>query len=125
MVSEAGAESLLVVAIGTLVVGAIAGWLASKIMAYGFGFWADAALGILGAFIGSFGIYTVGLIAGIIKATVSAVIVWQLQNCSEGTPPDSVRSCALRMKDESHKPAMICVRVWASALPMSEKSWIG
>lgn len=85
MVSEAGADSLLVVAIVTLVVGAIAGWLASKIMAYGFGFWANAALGILGALIGSFifgliGIYTVGLIAGIIKATFGAVIVLAIAN---------------------------------------------
>ncbi len=64
-----------------LVIGAVAGWLAGKIMeAHGFGFWANAGLGILGALIGSFvfgllGIYTFGLIAGILKATVGAVIV--------------------------------------------------
>ena len=64
-----------------LAIGAFAGWLAGKIMeGHGFGFWANAGLGILGAFIGSFvfgllGIYTIGLFAGIIKATIGAVIV--------------------------------------------------
>jgi uncharacterized membrane protein YeaQ/YmgE (transglycosylase-associated protein family) len=85
MASEVGADNLLVLIIVILVVGAIAGWLAGKIMAYGFGFWANATLGIVGAFIGSFifgllGIYTVGLIAGIIKATVGAVIVLAIAN---------------------------------------------
>jgi uncharacterized membrane protein YeaQ/YmgE (transglycosylase-associated protein family) len=64
-----------------LAIGAIAGWLAGKIMSgHGFGFFANAGLGILGALIGSFvfgmfGIYTVGIIPGIIKATIGAVIV--------------------------------------------------
>ena len=64
-----------------LAIGAVAGWLAGKIMeGHGFGFWANAGLGILGAFIGSLvfrllGIFTFGLIAGILKATVGAVIV--------------------------------------------------
>jgi uncharacterized membrane protein YeaQ/YmgE (transglycosylase-associated protein family) len=72
---------VVVLIIVILVVGAIAGWLAGKIMeGRGFGFWANAALGILGALVGSFvfnllGIYTAGLIAGIVKATVGAVIV--------------------------------------------------
>jgi uncharacterized membrane protein YeaQ/YmgE (transglycosylase-associated protein family) len=36
-----------------LAIGAVAGWLAGKIMeGHGFGFWANAGLGILGAFIG-------------------------------------------------------------------------
>ena len=69
-----------------LVVGAIAGWLAGKIMkSHGFGFWANTGLGILGALIGSFvfgllGIYTSGLIAGIVKATAGAVIVLAIAN---------------------------------------------
>ena len=69
-----------------LVVGAIAGWLAGKIMAgRGFGFWANAGLGVLGAIVGSFvfavlGIYAFGLIATVIKATVGAVIVLAIAN---------------------------------------------
>jgi uncharacterized membrane protein YeaQ/YmgE (transglycosylase-associated protein family) len=64
-----------------LAIGAVAGWLAGKIMeGHGFGFWANAGLGVLGAFIGSLvfgllGIYAFGLIADILKATVGAVIV--------------------------------------------------
>jgi len=69
-----------------LAIGAVAGWLAGKIMeGHGFGFWANAGLGILGALIGSFifgllGIYTFGVIAGILKATVGAVIVLAIAN---------------------------------------------
>jgi uncharacterized membrane protein YeaQ/YmgE (transglycosylase-associated protein family) len=65
MASGAGVVGLLVAITTILVVGAIAGWLAGKIMAgRGFGFWANAGLGIPGALIGSFvfsllGIYTV------------------------------------------------------------------
>ena len=73
--------SLVFVIFIILAIGALAGWLAGKIMeGRGFGFWTNADLGILGAFIGSFvfgllGIYTFGLFAGIIKATIGAVIV--------------------------------------------------
>ena len=73
--------SLVVLIFIILVIGALAGWLAGKIMeGHGFGFWANAGLGVLGAFIGSFvfsllGIYTFGLVGGIIKATIGAVIV--------------------------------------------------
>jgi uncharacterized membrane protein YeaQ/YmgE (transglycosylase-associated protein family) len=58
------------------VVGAIAGWLAGKIMAgRGFGFWANAGPGILGGLIGSFvfsllGIYAVGLIGSVRRQIV-------------------------------------------------------
>jgi uncharacterized membrane protein YeaQ/YmgE (transglycosylase-associated protein family) len=64
-----------------LVVGALAGWLAGKIVeGRGFGFWKDAGLGILGSIVGSLvfgllGIFAFGLLAAIIKATVGAIIV--------------------------------------------------
>ena len=86
MASGAGVVGLLVAIIVILLVGAIAGWLAGKIMAgRGFGFWANAGLGVLGAIVGSFvfavlGIYAFGLIATIIKATVGAVIVLAIAN---------------------------------------------
>jgi uncharacterized membrane protein YeaQ/YmgE (transglycosylase-associated protein family) len=86
MASGAGAVGLLVAIIVILVVGAIAGWLAGKIMAgRGCGFWANAGLGVLGAIVGSFvfavlGIYAFGPIATIIKATVGAVIVLAIAN---------------------------------------------
>jgi uncharacterized membrane protein YeaQ/YmgE (transglycosylase-associated protein family) len=86
MTSGAGAIGLLVAIIVIVLVGAIAGWLAGKIMAgRGFGFWANAGLGVIGAIVGSFvfavlGIYAFGLIATIIKATVGAVIVLAIAN---------------------------------------------
>ena len=77
---------IVVIILVILVVGALAGWLAGLIMeGRGFGFWANAGLGILGALVGSFvfgllGIYTAGLFAAIIKAVVGAVIVLALAN---------------------------------------------
>ena len=73
--------ALLIMLFIILAIGALAGWLAGELTeGHGFGFWKNAGLGILGAFVGSlifslFGIYTFGLIAGIFKATVGAVIV--------------------------------------------------
>src|SRR5207245_1908283 len=73
MTSGAGVVGVLVAIIVIVLVGAIAGWLAGKIMAgRGFGFWANAGLGVLGAVVGSFvfavlGIYAFGLVATIIK----------------------------------------------------------
>jgi uncharacterized membrane protein YeaQ/YmgE (transglycosylase-associated protein family) len=65
-----------------LIVGAIAGWLAGKIVqGYGFGLIGNIVVGIVGAFIGSFlltklGIVIgTGLIAWIINATIGAVIL--------------------------------------------------
>jgi uncharacterized membrane protein YeaQ/YmgE (transglycosylase-associated protein family) len=50
MASGAGVVGLLVAIIVILLVGAIAGWLAGKIMAgRGFGFWANSGLGVLGS----------------------------------------------------------------------------
>jgi uncharacterized membrane protein YeaQ/YmgE (transglycosylase-associated protein family) len=76
-----GGIGLLLAIIVILVVGTLAGWLAEQTMeAHGFGLWTNASLGIIGAFIGSFGfrmlrIYTNGLMASIIGATAGAVIV--------------------------------------------------
>lgn len=84
----AGGIILLILII--LVVGSFAGWLAGKIMAgHGFGFLANAGLGILGAVIGSFvfgvfGIHTFGLIPGLIKATIGAIIVLAIANAFRG-----------------------------------------
>ncbi len=71
-------SSLLVL----LLVGLIAGWLAGKIVrGAGFGIIADMAIGIVGAFFGSwllarFGIFFgFGIIAAIINATIGAVIL--------------------------------------------------
>ena len=90
MASGVGLVGLLVAIIVIVLVGAVAGWLAGKIMAgRGFGFWANAGLGVLGAIVGSFvfavlGIYAFGLIATIIKATVGAVIVLAIANWFRG-----------------------------------------
>jgi uncharacterized membrane protein YeaQ/YmgE (transglycosylase-associated protein family) len=73
--------ALVVIIFIVLAIGALAGWLAGKLTeGHGFGFWRNAGLGVLGAFVGSLifgllGIYTFGFIAGVIKATVGAVVV--------------------------------------------------
>ena len=83
---------MLVLILIILVIGAIAGWLAGVItQGEGFGFLADAALGIIGAFVGSFifglmGVATYGLIGGIIKATIGAVVVLALVHALRGRP---------------------------------------
>ena len=64
-----------------LAIGALAGWMAEQMMeGHDYGFWINAGLGVLGAFIGALlfrllGIYTFGLFASIVMATVGAVIV--------------------------------------------------
>ena len=65
-----------------LIVGLIAGWLAGKVTrGSGFGFIGDIAIGIIGAFFGTwllarFGIFIGGgLIAAIINATIGAIIL--------------------------------------------------
>ena len=69
----------------TLLIGAIAGWLAGQIMTgYGFGLIGNIAVGIVGAFIASFLLPVVGLtfgagwIGAIIRATIGAVILLAL-----------------------------------------------
>ena len=77
---DAGTDLALLVFI-ILAIGALAGWMAEQMMeGHGFGFWANALLGVLGAFIGALffrllGIYSFGLFASIVMATVGAVIV--------------------------------------------------
>ena len=72
------AETLLVI----LLIGAIAGWLAGQIVqGTGFGLIADIALGIVGAFIGTWllpqlGIRVgTGIVAAIVAATIGAIIL--------------------------------------------------
>ena len=72
------AESLLV----TLLIGAIAGWLAGQIVhGTGFGLLGDIIIGIVGAFIASWlfpqlGIHLgAGIVAEIIAATIGAVLL--------------------------------------------------
>jgi uncharacterized membrane protein YeaQ/YmgE (transglycosylase-associated protein family) len=77
---DAGTDLALLVLI-ILAIGALAGWMAEQMMeGHGFGFWVNALLGVLGAFIGALlfrllGIYSFGLFASIVMATVGAVIV--------------------------------------------------
>jgi uncharacterized membrane protein YeaQ/YmgE (transglycosylase-associated protein family) len=64
-----------------LLIGAIAGWLAGKIMkGRGFGILGNMVVGIVGAFIGGFlfravGLAAYGLIGSLITATVGAVVL--------------------------------------------------
>jgi len=65
-----------------LLVGLIAGWLAGKIVrGAGFGIIADMAIGVIGAFFGTWllsrlGIFFgVGIVAAIINATIGAVVL--------------------------------------------------
>lgn len=82
--------AILLLILIILAIGSIAGWLAGKIMTgHGFGFLANAGLGILGAFVGTivfglFGFYTFGLVAGIIKATIGAIIVLAIAHWLRG-----------------------------------------
>ena len=63
-----------------LLIGAVAGWLAGRIMHGGFGLLGDIVVGIIGAEIGGWlfallGIAVGGLIGSIIAATVGAIIL--------------------------------------------------
>jgi uncharacterized membrane protein YeaQ/YmgE (transglycosylase-associated protein family) len=75
-----GTESL----IGALIIGALAGWLAGKIMkGKGFGVIGNIVIGIVGAFIGGFlfsiiGISAGGIIGSLITATFGAVALLYL-----------------------------------------------
>ena len=66
-----------------LLIGAVAGWLAGRIMHGGFGLLGDIVVGIIGAEIGGWlfgllGIAVGGLIGSIIAATVGAIILLAL-----------------------------------------------
>jgi len=85
MTAPAVAGTVLLLAfIVSLLIGAIAGWLAGLITrGHGFGFWIDALLGIAGSIIGFivfalFGLYWGGLVGNIVVSTVGAVIVLAL-----------------------------------------------
>jgi len=73
-----GIESLLIF----LLVGAIAGWLAGKIVkGYGFGLVGNIVVGIVGAFVAGYLFPALGfsigsgIIGGIISATIGAVVL--------------------------------------------------
>jgi uncharacterized membrane protein YeaQ/YmgE (transglycosylase-associated protein family) len=68
--------------IGFLILGAIAGWLAGKIMSgHGFGIVWDIVLGVVGAFVGGFifqlilGTQPTGLVISFIVALIGACLV--------------------------------------------------
>ena len=68
--------------IGFLIIGAIAGWLAGKIMSgHGYGIIWDVVLGVVGAFVGGFifslifGTQPTGLIISFIVALIGACIL--------------------------------------------------
>lgn len=68
--------------IGFLILGAIAGWLAGKIMSgHGFGIIWDVVLGVVGSFVGGlifsliFGTQPTGLIVSFIVALIGACLV--------------------------------------------------
>lgn len=65
-----------------LIIGAVAGWLAGKIMSgHGYGIIWDMVLGVVGAFVGGFivstifGVQTTGLILSFIVALIGACIL--------------------------------------------------
>ncbi|MGV3654408.1 MAG: GlsB/YeaQ/YmgE family stress response membrane protein [Noviherbaspirillum sp.] len=64
-----------------LLIGLIAGWLASAVVGGGFGILGDIVVGIVGAFIGGYLFQTLGISAGggmlgsIIVATVGAIVL--------------------------------------------------
>jgi uncharacterized membrane protein YeaQ/YmgE (transglycosylase-associated protein family) len=83
-------ESLLVI----LLVGLIAGWLAGRIVdGGGFGLIGDIAIGIVGAFIGSWlmpqlGIHLAsGIVSAIIVATIGAVVLLAIVRLATGAYP--------------------------------------
>ena len=68
--------------IGFLILGAIAGWLAGKIMSgHGYGIIWDIVLGILGSFVGGFvfslifGTQPTGLVISFIVALIGAIVL--------------------------------------------------
>jgi uncharacterized membrane protein YeaQ/YmgE (transglycosylase-associated protein family) len=83
-------ESLLVI----LLVGLIAGWLAGRIVdGGGFGLIGDIAIGIVGAFIGSWlmpqlGIHLAsGIVSAILVATIGAVLLLAIVRLATGAYP--------------------------------------
>ena|SRR5579885_2063011 len=77
--------------LGVLIVGLIAGWLAGKLMrGSGYGFFADLALGLVGAVVGSWlfrqlGVVAVGGIGFLAMATVGAMLLVAAAHLVRGT----------------------------------------
>lgn len=67
--------------LGLLIVGALAGWLATNVMKKeGFGLWGNLVVGVVGALVGGWlfrllGFYTYGWIASLIVAFIGALIL--------------------------------------------------
>lgn len=68
--------------LGFLIMGAVAGWLAGKIMSgHGYGIIWDVVLGVLGSFVGGFlfslifGTQPVGLVISFVVALIGAVVL--------------------------------------------------
>lgn len=69
-----------------LLIGAVAGWAAGKLMrGHGFGLWVDIIVGVVGAFIGGFalsllGFNTYGLIGQLVTSIIGAMIfLWVIR----------------------------------------------
>ena len=83
--------------IGFLILGAIAGWLAGKIMSgHGFGIIWDVILGVVGSFVGGlifsliFGTHPTGLIVSFIVALIGACLVVAIVHLIKREPVRSV-----------------------------------
>jgi uncharacterized membrane protein YeaQ/YmgE (transglycosylase-associated protein family) len=67
--------------LGWLIIGAIAGWLAGKIVeGYGFGFVGNLVIGILGACVGGYilpqlGIFPASTLGNLLAATLGAIVL--------------------------------------------------
>ena len=101
--------------IASLIIGAIAGWLAGLIVkGYGFGLLGNMAIGVVGAFIGGwlfghFGVFPGGgLIGALIGATVGAVILLLLLRLIRRTVVQVLRRAGLLGGDTTrgghHRP---------------------
>ncbi|HWR05424.1 GlsB/YeaQ/YmgE family stress response membrane protein [Sporomusa sp.] len=63
-------------AIWFLIIGAVAGWAAGKLMrGHGFGLWVDIIVGVAGAFIGGFALSLIGFAQyGVIGQLITSII---------------------------------------------------
>jgi uncharacterized membrane protein YeaQ/YmgE (transglycosylase-associated protein family) len=80
--------------IAWIIIGALAGWITGKLMkGSGFGFWMDMIVGLIGAMIGGFisyhlglgGVREHGLIVSIVIAVIGAVILTWLVRLVSGS----------------------------------------
>ena len=73
----------------TIVIGAIAGWLAEQFTKSNMGLLMNIVMGIIGAFVGNFlfgllGIHLAGIIGNLISATIGAIIVIMIYRAVAG-----------------------------------------